>query len=202
MLRRVAGALEVRLELVPRWRGADLDRMIAAGHARMHEQVAQALAAARWDVHSEVSFSHFGERGVVDIIAWNSGHRALLIVELKTEIVDVSDLLSTMDRRRRLAHQIVAPLGLEPASVSRWVVVANTRTNRRRLADHRTVLRLAFPRDGRAISGWLRSPVGSIDALSFLTDDTPRSTRHAASGVQRVRARPSCTTSNGDRDIR
>lgn len=197
MLRRVAAVLEVRPDLVPRWRGADLDRMIAAGHARMHEQVTQLLSAAGWDVHSEVSFNHFGERGVVDIVAWSAGPRALLLVELKTEIVDVSDLLSTMDRRRRLAHQIAAPLKLEPDSVSRWVVVADTRTNRRRLADHRLVLRLAFPRDGRAISGWLRSPVGPIDALSFLPDDIPRSTRHAASGTQRVRARPPCTTVEG-----
>ena len=32
-LRRIAAALDIRVDLVPRWRGADLDRLLNAGHA-------------------------------------------------------------------------------------------------------------------------------------------------------------------------
>ena len=39
-LRKVGRVLEIRVDLVARWRGGDLDRMLNAGHAAMHEQVA------------------------------------------------------------------------------------------------------------------------------------------------------------------
>jgi hypothetical protein len=119
---------------------------------------------------SEVSFSIWGERGVIDLILWDPEHRALLIIEFKTELVDVGDLLATMDRRRRLAAQIVKDRGWYPRIVSTWVVVAASRTNARRLAEHRTVLRTAFPAGVREIRRWLRDPVGSIAALSLWTD--------------------------------
>lgn len=192
LLRRVASVLDIRIEVVPRWRGAALDGMLASGHARMHELVSQVLYASGWATRPEVSFNHFGERGVVDIVAWHAERRAVLIVELKTQIVDIGDLLATMDRRRRLASVIAAPFGWEPALIGSWVVVADTRTNRRRLSDHRSVLRSAFPQDGRAIAGWLARPAGPIAVLSFLTNDTPASTRLTSTGVQRVRARGLC----------
>ncbi|MEK6720428.1 MAG: helix-turn-helix transcriptional regulator [Chloroflexota bacterium] len=193
LLRRVGVVLEMRIEVVLRWRGAALDGMLAAGHARMHEQVSRVLGAAGWTARPEVSFSHFGERGVVDIVAWHAGRRTVLIVELKTQIVDIGDLLATMDRRRRLAAVIVAPFGWEPAQVGSWVVVTDTRTNRRRLSDHRSALRSAFPQDGRAVEGWLARPSGPIAALSFLTDETPTSTRQTSRASLRVPTRGTCT---------
>lgn len=39
-LRRVAGALDVRIDLTARWRAADLDRLLNARHSALHEQVA------------------------------------------------------------------------------------------------------------------------------------------------------------------
>jgi hypothetical protein len=51
----------------------------------------------------------------------------LLVIELKTEIVEVSGLLGSMDRRRRLAPKIAARLGWEAVAVSTWVVVADSR---------------------------------------------------------------------------
>ena len=202
LLRRVGAALDIRIEVLPRWRGSDLDRLIATGHARMHEQVARLLQAAGWEARPEVSFSHFGERGIVDVVAWREADRALLVVELKTEIVDVNDLLATMDRRRRLAAVISAPFGWEPDMISLWVTIAETRTSRRRLAEHRTVLRAAFPRDGRAIEGWLARPTGSLAALSFLPDATARSTRRGSGGARRVRRPRHTQAVPVDADIR
>lgn len=169
VLRQVAAALEIRLELLPRGRGAELDRLVSARHSGLHESVAKALAHdfPGWVMAHEVSFSIWGERGVIDLILWHPEHRALLIIELKTELVDVGDLLGTMDRRRRLAAEIVARRGWTPKTVSTWVILAASRTNARRVAEHRTVLRTAFPSDGRAIRRWLRDPQGSIAALSL-----------------------------------
>ena len=168
VIRRICEPLEIRVELQPRSRGADLDRLVNAHHGALHESVARALARdfPEWEMAHEVSFSLWGERGIIDLLLWHPGRRALLIIELKTEIVDTGELLGTMDRRRRLAREIVKERGWDPLSVSTWVVLAPSRTNERRVAQHRSVLRSAFPSDGRRIRRWLRDPVGSIAALS------------------------------------
>jgi len=170
-LRRIAAALDIRVDLVPRWRGADLDRLLNAGHAEMHEWLAHYFdRLPGWVCAPEVSFAVFGERGVIDILAWHPGRRALLIIELKTDIVDVNDLIGSADRRTRLARTIVADRGWDPATVSVWVVVAPSRTNRRRVVAHKAMLRAAFPTDGRGIRAWLLDPRGRVAALSFWPD--------------------------------
>jgi transcriptional regulator with XRE-family HTH domain len=171
VLRQVAGALEIRLELLPRGRGAELDRLLSARHSALHESVAKSLVHdfPDWVMASEVSFSIWGERGVIDLLLWHPERRALLIIEFKTELVDVGDLLSTMDRRRRLAAEIVKHRHWYPRVVSTWVILAASRTNARRVAEHRTVLRTAFPSGTREIRRWLRDPAGQVAALSVWT---------------------------------
>lgn len=170
-LRRVAAALDARLDTIVLWQGASLDRLLDARHAAMHESIARLLGSLDgWRFEPEVSFSIYGERGIIDVLAWHPGRRMLLVIELKTEIVEISGLLGTMDQRRRLARDVAARFGWKPAMVSTWVVVADSRTNRRALAAHAGVLRAKFPIDGRAIRGWLRDPTHRIDALGFLPE--------------------------------
>jgi transcriptional regulator with XRE-family HTH domain len=165
----VARALGIEVSLTARWHGGDLDRLVNSRHAALHESIARWFSGALpdWVLEPEVSFSIYGERGVIDILAWNPGHRALLIIELKTDIVDVNRLMGSMDQRRRLARQIARDRGWDPITVSTWVIVAGGRTNRARLASFRTALRNAFPVDGRSIAGWLRRPAVAIGALSL-----------------------------------
>ena len=111
----------------------------------------------------------------------------LLVIELKTEIVDVSNLLGTMDRRRRLAGEISARFGWKPAAVSTWVVVADSRTNRRAVSAHSNVLRAKLPVDGRRIGHWLRDPSSRIDALSFLPYRHAMTVGRPSAPVRRVR---------------
>ena len=186
-LRRVAAVLDVRLVLDPRWRGAAVDRVLSSRHSSMTEAVARLLVEAGWEVRPEVSFNHFGDRGVVDIAAWHEASRTLLLVELKTELVDINALLGVMDRRRRLASEIVRPIDWRPLHVAQWLVIAEGRTNRRRLAAHRTALRAVFPNDGRSVRGWLRRPVGVQSAVWFLPDFTGVRRRSARAAVIRVR---------------
>jgi transcriptional regulator with XRE-family HTH domain len=183
----VAGALNADLDVSLRWNGTELDRLLNAGHSAMHEIVAGMLLTAGWEAVPERSFSIWGERGVVDIVAWHARTRTLLVVELKTEIVDVQRLIGTVDRYRRLAPEIVEDLGWRPDQVGAWVAVADGGTNRRRLAEHATVLRAAFPTDGRSVPGWLRSPTGSIRALSFIADARVARRIAARSSRRRVR---------------
>jgi transcriptional regulator with XRE-family HTH domain len=193
-IRRYASALGARFDGSVRWQGADLDRMLNRGHARLHEAMATWLAAVGgWLVVPEVSFSYDGERGVIDIVAWHAASRTVLVIELKTRIVDVSDLMATMDVRRRVAARIARDHGWEPSSVAVWVVVAPGRTNARVLAEHATTLRAKFPADGRVMRRWLTAPTGSVAALSFMPQvrlgdlgrdaTTPRRVRRPASSV-------------------
>jgi transcriptional regulator with XRE-family HTH domain len=187
-VRKIAAALDVRVDLVARWRGGDLDRLIGGGHSAMHEAIAQLLiSTAGWVSAPEVSFSVFGERGVIDVLAWHAERRMLLVVELKTELVDVQSLVGQVDRYRRLARGIGRERGWEAATVSCWVVLGDSRPNRRRLARHATVLRGAFPVDGRSMAGWLRRPDRSIAALSFLPNDHPGNAGRSFSTPKRVR---------------
>lgn len=192
-VRRVADALGARFDTILRWQGADLGRLLDARHAAMHETMAKLLGNLDgWQFEPEVSFSIYGERGIIDILAWHPGRRMLLVIELKTEIVEVSGLLGTMDQRRRLAHQIAERRGWDAAAVSTWVVVAESRTNRRAVGAHANVLRSKMPVDGRGIGRWLRDPSSRIDALSFLPYRHGVTVRRPSAPVQRVKgARPS-----------
>lgn len=191
VIRRVAAALDIRVELLGRWRSGDLDRLVNAKHSALHEQVARMFRRdlPDWVFEPEVSFAIYGERGVIDILAWHPRLRALLVIELKTDIVDVNDLVGGVDRKRRLAWQVGRARGWDPESVSVWVLVAVGRTNRARIAAHRATLRAAFPTDGRGISGWLHDPNGPVAALSMWQDLPGRAVKTDLAPVRRVRAR-------------
>lgn len=188
-IRRVAASLDTRVELLARWRAGDLDRLLNARHSRFHEIVAIDLPRRfpGWNLTPEVSFSVFGERGVIDLVAWNAAHRCLLVIELKTDIADVNELIGTFDRKVRLAWRIAEERGWRPLAVSGWVIVSPGRTNRARIAAHRALLRAAFPVDGRGIAAWLRGPVGRVSALSMWRDSRPGTIAADLATVRRVR---------------
>jgi transcriptional regulator with XRE-family HTH domain len=168
-IRRYAASLGARFDGSVLWQGAGLDRMLNHGHARLHEAMTTWLAAiGGWIAVPEVSFSFNGERGVIDVVAWHPASRTMLLIELKTRIVDINDLMMSMDIRGRLAQRIAQERGWAPLAIGLWVVVAPGRTNTRVLADHATVLRAKFPDDGRVMRRWLVKPSGNIAALSFM----------------------------------
>jgi hypothetical protein len=96
--------------------------------------------------------------------------RALLVVELKTEIPDPAALIAQMDRYVRLARSVAGQREWNPAIVSWWVAVAESDMNRRQVARHHAMLRNAFPANGHGMRRWLRDPVEAVAALSFLAD--------------------------------
>lgn len=189
-LRAITDALEIRLPFDPGWHGGEMDRVLNDRHGIMHERLtALFVGLPDWVCSSEVTFSVYGERGSIDLLAWHPGRRALLVVELKTEITDPAALVAQVDRYRRLAAGVARERGWDPISVSVWVVVADSSMNRRRLARYRTMLRNRFPTEGRTIRPWLRRPDGAIAALSFLADDRTGSIARKAAPTKRVSAR-------------
>jgi transcriptional regulator with XRE-family HTH domain len=196
-LEAVASALGASLTMAVDWHGAELDRLLNRRHAVLHDVCARLFERLPdWEIAAEVSFSVYGEHGIIDVLAYHRASGALLVIELKTELVDPQALVGTMDRRLRLADRIARDRGWTPRSVSGWVIFTEGRTNRRRVGAHARLLRGAFPADGRAIRSWLAKPAGAIRALSFLSvEHSALADRLPAARRRAPRVRPSVSSS-------
>ncbi len=104
--RGIASALGAELVVTVRWRGPDLDRMRDEGHAAVVATIASILNAEGWLTAAEVTYSEYGERGSIDLLAFNPAARILLVVEVKTEVVSVEETLRRHDAKVRLAPRI------------------------------------------------------------------------------------------------
>jgi len=167
------------------WHGEALDRLLDAAHAGLVDEVIRILRAQGWEVVAEATFSHYGERGSVDVLAFHPGHRALLIIEVKSVVPDMQTLLSGIDRKARLGPTLAAQRGWRPATVSRLLVLPDDRTARRRLEQHGATVRVAPPAGTREVRRWLADPSGMLAGVLFL----PAS--------QRTTARQRVATSSG-----
>jgi transcriptional regulator with XRE-family HTH domain len=88
-LSKVAQPIGARIDVLLRWQGEALDRLLDRAHAVLLELMARLLRAHGWDVRTEVSFSIRGERGSVDLLAWHAESATLLIVEIKSTVPDI-----------------------------------------------------------------------------------------------------------------
>jgi hypothetical protein len=192
VVRAAANAVGVTLDFEPRLRrGGDVARLLDAGHAQLVEAVIRVLRRHSWIPIAEYTFSHYGERGSVDIVAWHPATATLIIVEIKTRIVDVQELLATLDRKCRVVPQLLArDRGWRPGSVGRVVVVLDASTARRVVARHASTFESALPARSAEVRRWVRMPSGPIAGLWFLSSTTGGRARADSVIPERVR-RPS-----------
>jgi transcriptional regulator with XRE-family HTH domain len=202
-LRRVCHCLDIRVELLPRSRLGDADRLTNARHAALAEFVVTWLAKLDgWTVRPEVSFAFYADRGIVDVLGWHPARAAVLIVELKTEIVDVGELLGTLDRKRRVARQIAEQLGWRATGVGVCLLIADSMTNRRRVDAHAATLRAALPGDGRTLRRWLGEPIGDLRAMRFVSDARQGRVRSTFAAPRRIATRNPSSHAASHRPIR
>jgi len=187
-LRGIAAKLGVSLEFLPRSAGGELERVVSARHAALGERIAGWVGRQPgWLAVAEVSFSIYGERGIVDLLAWHEATGSVLVIELKTAVVDVDELIGTLDRKRRLATRIAADRGWIARSVCAWLIVGDSKTNRRRIAEHRTLLTSALPRDGRSLAPLFRHPErGLASGIAFWPNLPVAGVRREVAARQRV----------------
>ncbi len=196
-LRRVAKALEVRLEWDAGFRGSELARLRDADHANASESLVKRLERLGWTAVAEVSFNSYGERGRIDVLAYHPATRTMLVIEVKTLIVEVQAILGGLSVKQRMAPAAARSLGWRPAVAVPTLVVVESSTNRRRLAEHeRLFARLTLR--GRAALAWLRTPIGTPEGLLILLDSSNHSrTDVRRAGRQRVRLRAGGSTLEG-----
>lgn len=170
IIRRVAAAVGVSLPFRPQWRGADLAKLLDERHARICSGVAARLAALGWIAHPEFTFNYRGERGSIDILAWYPGTRTLLVIEVKTAIVDLQDLFSVMNMKLRLAPMLASSLGWRPSSVASVLVVPDESWARRAVRAFGPLFDAALPARTVAIRRWIANPTGALRGVWFLAD--------------------------------
>jgi transcriptional regulator with XRE-family HTH domain len=186
-LRRIFSVVDADVVTVVRWRGGALDRLLDEDHAAIVGRIAGLLQARGWQVLPEVTYSEWGERGSIDVLAWHAESRTLLVVEVKTEIASAEELLRRHDAKVRLAPGIGRDrFGAAPRHVGRLLVVAEGSTNRRRLARLESVIGVAYPDRGDDVRRWLRRPdrdlagVLVVGAASGVTTNRSRVRRRVA----------------------
>jgi transcriptional regulator with XRE-family HTH domain len=167
-LDRAARALGARLDIRLRWNGEELDRLLDEGHARLVDLVVVLLRVSGWEVAVEVSYSIWGERGSIDILAYHLATGIVLVVEVKSVVPDSQATLHALDRKTRLATQIARERGWDCRSVARLLVIGDSATSRRRIARVAATYSSTFPVRGPEVGRWIRRPDRPIAGLVFL----------------------------------
>ena len=155
--------------MTPSWRGADLDRLLDADHARLVAATARRLEAAGWIPRLEITYSEYGERGSVDVLGLRPVERACLVVEVKSTIASAEATGRKVDEQARLAPTIVAEReGWRPEVVGRVLVLPETSSLRRLMVETSALARM-LPVDATAVRAWLRRPTRTLAATWFLS---------------------------------
>ena len=167
-IRRAFAACGASIEIDVRGRGGEFDRLLDAKHAELVQAVGKYLAEHGWTCWFEVTYSHFGERGSIDVLAVRGD--AVLVVEVKSELTSVEATLRKLDEKARLAAKIVFErTGRRPLVAGRLLVLPDASTPRRQVARLRVVFDAALPARGLATREWLKRPSGPFAGVLFLS---------------------------------
>lgn len=177
-LGRVSNALGARIDLRLLWHGEGLDRLMDQGHAALVEDIVGLMRGFGWSVSTEVSFNMRGERGSIDVLAFHPTQRVLLVIEAKSVVPDLQSMLSTIDRKARLAREVGALRGWQAEVVGRLLVLPDDRTARRRIARHEATFSAALPARTVEVKRWLRRPAGNLSGILFLATGRYMQARH------------------------
>ncbi len=189
-VRSIAAAMDVEIVLEPRWRGAELDRLVDAAHSALVERTVRVLRDLGWQTSLEFGFNHFGERGSVDVLAWHPTERALLIIEVKTRIGDAQRLFASFARKVRIVPRAAhAERGWNPRVIGRVLVLPGTTANRSLVERLRTSFDATFPLRARAVRSWLGCPVAPMAGVWFVPPTSVEDRARTGHGRCRVRRR-------------
>ena len=189
-LRRLFRVFDAEVVVIIRWRGGSLDHLLDARHASLGEAMIERLMEAGWAVQPEVSYSIYGERGSIDLLAWHESTRTLLVIELKTELTSIEETLRGHDTKVRLGPGIARErFGWNPVVVARLLVLPEDRTARRHVNQHQATLRRDYPLATPAVKRWLRKPdAKTVGGILFLPDTSPSRVRRRIRPVTRPNA--------------
>ena len=189
-LGRLFGALQADIDLVVRYRGGTLDRLLDERHAATVACVARMLQSRGWTTGIEVTFNHYGDRGSIDVLAVHPVARIALVVEVKTEITSAEETLRRLDVKVRLGAGLARErFGMAVTHAAPLLAVLDSTANRSRVSRLAPLLDPAFPNRSAALRQWLANPGAAGGGLLFVGVARSRHGGAGMSGPHRVRRR-------------
>lgn len=166
VVRRILEALDAWIFMKVVWRGGELDRLLDADHSLLQEQwsARKRASGAGWVSRAEVTYSVFGERGSIDDLSFHEPSGTLLVTELKTGIYSADATIAKLDEKVRVAADVARRFGWHASRVVPCLVVAEGRTNRRRVEQHPAMFGGLHCR-GWSARRWLADPSDAISGL-------------------------------------
>jgi transcriptional regulator with XRE-family HTH domain len=153
---QVLAALGLRPKLVVDDRHLDdRRRQRDAVHARLNGYVARRLERAGWMTAMEVEVGDPEPRGWIDLLAYRTADRSLLVEETKTDLPDMGGLQRSLAFYQREAWVAARRLGWQPIRSVALVVTLDSGTVARRLTANRDVVTRAFPARISEVAAWL-----------------------------------------------
>ena len=182
-VRRAFSAVGAQARVTAWWNGAAADRLLDERHAEIGERAGRAMARFGWVTPTEVTCSEYGERGSIDLFGHRQKAAAVAVGEVKSAFGSLEEMNRALDIKVRLAPKLCRDrLGWTPKLVARLLIVPDESTIRRFVAAHRQTMDTLYPLRSREIRAWLRSPVGSVGGIWFLSDPRIRRTKAPEQG--------------------
>jgi transcriptional regulator with XRE-family HTH domain len=206
VVRSMCRVLQVDVEFLLRSRGPNLDALVDARHAELVAAVVARLGE-EWTVITEFSFSEYGERGSVDVLAWRAASASLALIEVKSELDDIQAVLRSLDVKARLVPQVLARTrGWRAASIASVLVLPDESGTRRAIGRHEAIFARALPARTVEVRRWIEAPAGPLHGIWFLASTPDRRARRNSGSRGRVRPlknrplahRPSASRHPGD----
>ena len=171
-IRRIIDAAGGRARLGTWLNGAAADRILDERHAAVVERALALFVRRGWATRVEVSFSDYGDRGSIDLLAAHAQTRIAAVCEIKTEFGSLEETNRTLDVKVRLGAKIAnAAFGWWPSGgVARLLIVPNSDSVRRVVRQHANTMQSLYPARGREVRAWLRDPAAPFGGIWFVSE--------------------------------
>lgn len=188
-MRRLFAAVDASWEPHVSWRGGEVDRLLDEDHAALVSETVRRLRALGWEVLVEVTYSEYGERGSIDVMAARREALAVVSAEIKSDFVTADATVRKADEKDRLVRRVLCRdrFGFRPMHVGRLLVLPADDRSRGRIRRAAGILDAAFPSRGAKVRSWLRRPSGDVSGLLFFALTNGRSATRRGGGRFRVR---------------
>lgn len=157
----------------------DRRRQREPAHSRMSAYVAARLERSGWRVVTEVEIGGDRSRGWIDLLAYHPSTGILLVIELKTEIHDLSAIQRSLGWYEREAWTAARRLGWRPRKVVGCLLLLATEANDSRSTENRDVLATEFPARARDLDAVVAGETPADGARRGVAMVDPRSRRKA-----------------------
>jgi transcriptional regulator with XRE-family HTH domain len=127
-----------------------------AAHARCVAYVTRRLTRDGWIVRREVQIGSPTRPGWIDLLAFHPESRVLMVIEVKTELIDLGGLERQLGWYSREARRAGKALGWDPVALVTAALVLATSVNDERIRENAAGIQQAFPRRWRELMRTVR----------------------------------------------